>query len=305
MSTASVVAASNTQILSSLQPPLRVVIGGGTSGIGRGIALAYRKHCPNAHVTIIGRSQSAADEILSQLGSNGNFISADLSLMSEIRRITKQITAVDVLILSQGVLKFTGRTPTEENIDDKAALSYYGRVLFVKELLPLLRSSSHGGKVLFVMNCKRGNASKIHWDDMALEKNYSVLAAFNHVMAFTDLVIQYLAAQPENANVSFIHAFPGVVRTPIVNGLPFYLRLPAKALNTLGWGISPEECAEFMIHGIVETEKGWRCIDEKGETVSNKEVLDVEMLKKVWEHTCEISSRTGQHSNVSNELDKQ
>jgi NAD(P)-dependent dehydrogenase (short-subunit alcohol dehydrogenase family) len=293
MSAVRAVAASNTQILSSLKPPLHVVVVGGTSGIGRGIALAYRKHCPDAHVTIIGRNQSAADEILSQLGSNGNFIRADVSLMSEIRRITKQINAVDVLVLSQGILTTT-RTSTKENIDDKAALSYYGRVLFVEELLPLLRSSPHGGKVLFVLNSKRGNPSKINWNDMALEKNYSFFAAFNHVLVFTDLVIQYLASQPENANVSFIHAFPGFVRTPIANGLPFYLRLPSKALSALGRGVSPEYCAEFMIHGILGIEKGWRCIDEKGETIPNKEVSNEEMLKKVWEHTCEITSRTAQ-----------
>jgi NAD(P)-dependent dehydrogenase (short-subunit alcohol dehydrogenase family) len=294
MSAVRAVAALNTQILSSLQPPLHVVVVGGTSGIGRGIALTYRKHCPDAHVTIIGRNQSAADEILSQLGSNGNFIRADVSLMSEIRRITKQINAVDVLVLSQGILNLTGRTLTKENIDDKSALSYYGRVLFIKELLPLLRSSPNGGKVLFVLNSKRGNPSKINWNDMALENNYSLLAAFNHAQVFTDLVIQYLASQPENANVSFIHAFPGFVRTPIANGLPFYLRLPTKALSALGRGISPEDCAEFMIHGILGTEKGWRCIDEKGEIVPNKEVSNEEMLKKVWEHTCEITSRTAQ-----------
>jgi len=294
MSAVHAVAASNKQILSSLQPSLHVVVVGGTSGIGRGIALAYCKHCPNAHVTIIGRNQSAADEILSQLGSNGNFLRADVSLMSEIRRITKQIHAVDVLVLSQGILTLTGRTPTKENIDDKSALAYYGRVLFVKELLPLLRSSPHGGKVLFVLNSKTGNLSKINWNDVELENHYSLLAIFNHVQVFTDLVIQYLASQPENANISFIHAFPGVVRTPLSNGFPFYLRLPLKALSVFGRAISPEDCAEFMIHGILGTEKGWRCIDEKGETVPNKEVSNEEMLKKVWEHTCEITSRTAQ-----------
>ena len=294
MSAVRAVTASNTQILSSLQPPLHVVVVGGTSGIGRGIALTYRKHCPDAHVTIIGRNQSAADEILGQLGGNGKFIRADLSWMSEIRRITKQINSVDVLVLSQGMLPVPGRRPTRENIDEIAAVSYYGRVLFIEELLPSLRSSPHGGKVLFVLNSKRGNPSKIHWGDMALESTYSLFAAFNHGLAFTDLVIQNLASQPENATVSFIHAFPGHVKTPIANGLPFYLRLPIKVLSVFGRSISPEECAEFMIHGMLGTPKGWRCVDEKGDTVPNKEVLNEEMLKKVWEHTCEITSRTAQ-----------
>jgi hypothetical protein len=129
---------------------------------------------------------------------------------------------------------------------------------------------------------------------MALEKNYSLFVGLNHASSFTDLVIQYLASQPENANVSFIHAFPGIVRTSIANGLPCYIRLPVKAFNALGFGISPEECAEFMIHGMLGTEKGWRCIDEKSETVPNKEAPNEEMLKKVWEHTCEITSRTAE-----------
>jgi hypothetical protein len=186
------------------------------------------------------------------------------------------------------------RTPTKENIVEGFATNYYGRVLFVEELLPLLRSSPHGGKVLFVLNSKRGNPSKIHWDDMKLETSYSFMAAVNHLFAFTDLIIQYFASQPENANVSFIHAYPGYVKTNIADNLPFYVRLPMKALTVFRSMLSPEECAEFMIHGILGTEKGWRYIDETGETVTNKTIANEEMLKKIWEHTCEITSRTAE-----------
>src|SRR5690348_7975838 len=134
-------AASNARILSTLNPPPNVVVVGGTSGIGRAIALSIGRHCPSADITIIGRNETAANEILSQLGSNSKFIRADVSLMSEIRNVTKKINAVDMLILTQGILTMAGRTPTRENIDNKLALHYYGRVLFVQELLPLLRSS--------------------------------------------------------------------------------------------------------------------------------------------------------------------
>ena len=256
--------ASNARILSSLQTPPHVVVVGGTSGIGRSIAIGISRHCPSAHVTIIGRNESAANEILPQLGSNGRFLRADVSLMSEIRTVTKQITAVDMLILTQGILTLTGRTPTKENIDNKLALHYYGRALFVQELLPLLRSSSIGGKILFVFDAKRGNLSKINWNDMALETSYTLLAAGIHAITFTDLLIQYLAAQSENANVTFTHAYPGAVNTSIVNNLPFYARLPAKALAFTGFVISPQDCAEFMIHGMLQTEKGCRFVDNKG-----------------------------------------
>jgi hypothetical protein len=67
-----------------------------------------------------------------------------------------------MLILTQGILAMAGRTPTAENIDNKLTLHYYGRALFVQELLPLLRSSRLGGKVLFVLDSVNGNLSKIN-----------------------------------------------------------------------------------------------------------------------------------------------
>ncbi|CAF1299124.1 unnamed protein product [Didymodactylos carnosus] len=197
-----------------LKPPPNVVVVGGTSGIGRAIALSIAQHCPSASITIVGRNEAAANAILSQLGSNPKFIRADVSLMSEIRAVTRKIDKVDMLILTQGILTMAGRTPTTENIDNKLALHYYGRMLFIQELLPLLRSSQNGGKVLTVLDSVNGNPSKINWNDMALENTYSLASAGYHAISFNDLAIQHFASQPENTNVTFTHAYPGVVRTP-------------------------------------------------------------------------------------------
>ncbi|CAF4226831.1 unnamed protein product [Adineta steineri] len=138
---------------------------------------------------------------------------------------------------------------TKENINYALALNYYGRVLFIEELLPLLRVSPLGGKVVSVLNSKKGDPSKISWNNMGLETKCSFLVAINHAFAFNDLIIQYLASQPENSNVSFIHSFPGHVKTPIIDNLPFYIRLPIKAVGAIRrLAVSPDECAEFMIH---------------------------------------------------------
>ncbi|CAF1277991.1 unnamed protein product [Rotaria sordida] len=282
--------ASNARILSSLQPPPNVVVVGGTSGIGRAVALSIAQHCPSAHITIIGRNQSAANDILPQLGSNPKFLRADVSLMFEIRAVTKKINAVDILVLTQGILTMTGRTPTTENIDNKLALHYYGRVLFVQELLPLLRSSPNGGKVLFVLDSINGNPSKINWNDMALENTYSLSSAANHALSFTDHAIQYFASQPENTNVTFTHAYPGVVRTNISDNLPFWARFPLKCSLAIGLGVTPEDCAELMVYGMLGTEKGYRYVDNKGRTVTKKIPLQEDMVAKVWEHTSRMIS---------------
>ena len=280
--------ASNARLLSSLRSPPNVVVVGGTSGIGQAIALAIARHCPTANITIIGRNQAVADAMLSQLGSNPKFIRADASLMSGIRTTTRQINAVDMLILTQGIFTMAGRTPTAENIDNKLALHYYGRALFVQELVPLLRSSPCGGKVLFVLDSVNGNPSKINWDDMALEHNYSLRTAANHASSFTDLAIQHFAAQPENSDVTFTHALPGLVRTPLLENLPFWARMPAKCAIALGLGFNPGDCAELMLHGMLGTDQGWRCVDSIGEAVTKKKQADKSMIDKVWQHTSQI-----------------
>ena len=285
-----VAAASNARILSALKPPPNVVVVGGTSGIGQAIAVAISRHCPAANVTIIGRNQEAADAILPQLGSNGKFLRADVSLMSEIRSVTKKIDAVDMLILTQGILTMAGRTPTTENIDNKMALHYYGRVLFVEELLPLLRSAPNGGKVLFVLDSVNGNPAKINWNDMALENSYSLSAAANHTITFTDLVIQHFASAPENNNVTFTHALPGIVRTPISNSLPFWARIPAKCAMAVGMGVNPDDCAEYMLHGMFGNDKGYRYVNDKGEPVTKKKEVQSETVEKVWTHTNQMIS---------------
>ena len=282
--------ASNASILSALKSTPKVVVVGGTSGIGRAIALSVARHCPSANVTIIGRNESAANAMLSQLGSNPRFIRVDASLMSEIRVATKKIDAVDMLILTQGILTTAGRTPTAENIDNKLALHYYGRVAFVQELLPLLRSSPIGGKVLFVFDSVNGNPTKINWNDMALENTYSLSSAANHAMVFTDLIMEHFTSQPENTNVTFTHAFPGFVRTPLIDNLPLWARIPVKCGLAIGLGVTAEDCAELMIYGMLGTENGCRCVNDKGEPVRKKRPIQEEMVAKVWEHTSQMIS---------------
>lgn len=260
---------------------------------GRAIAIAIAQHCPSANITIIGRNEAAANEFLPKLSSKSRFLRADVSLMSEIRTVTKQIPAVDILVLSQGILTMAGYTPTSENIDNKLALHYYGRMLFVQELLPLLRSSPNGGKVLFVLDGVNGNPSKVNWNDMALQNTYNISSAANHAITFTDLIMQHYASQSENATVTFTHALPGFVRTGLADSLPFYARIPLKGLMKLGVGTSAENCAEYMLHGMLGTEKGWRCINSNGETVNKKKPTTEDMIQKVWEHTSKMISIGG------------
>lgn len=53
----------------------------------------------------------------------------------------------------------------------------------------------------------------------------------------------------------------------------------------LGVEMTAGDCAEYMLHGMLGTEQGWRCVSSKGEAVKNKTPGQEEMIKRVWEHT--------------------
>ena len=126
---------------------------------------------------------------------------------------------------------------------------------------------------------------------MALENNFSLAAAANHAISFTDLAIRHLAPQPENTNVRFTHANPGAVKTSLADSFPFWARIPLKLVMALGLGVSADECAEFMLHGMPGADKGYRYIDNKGEVVTKKKAADEGMIDKVWHHTSQIINR--------------
>lgn len=102
---------------------------------------------------------------------------------------------------------------------------------------------------------------------------------------------QYFAAKyPE---VVYMHAYPGIVKTPLFRDLPWYARLGASAISTLV-AIPPEECADYMLHAfLAEDVKPYRtggaCFaDSKGNPVKNKTPASEDEKEKVWNHTLQI-----------------
>ncbi|KAL8742428.1 MAG: hypothetical protein Q9184_008258 [Pyrenodesmia sp. 2 TL-2023] len=65
-----------------------------------------------------------------------------------------------------------------------------------------------------------GQEGKINLDDLSLKHNYGVLTCANHGSTMTSLAFEHLAHQ--HPTISFIHVFPGYVRTNIMqSGFPW------------------------------------------------------------------------------------
>ncbi|KAF3393903.1 Oxidoreductase andH [Penicillium rolfsii] len=207
---------SNAVISKELPPGLVGVFVGATSGIGRAALLRFARDVQQPRLYFVGRSQSAADEILHQLtqiNADGQyeFIKADASLLKVVDEVCQSIrqreTKIDILYQSQGTLDVS--TETSEHFSLIMALSYYSRMRFITNLLPLLQQSPLGRVVIVMVGTKEG---PINPNDIG-GKRVLPWKARGHLGSMLTLTLEHFATVAPG--VSFVHSYPGFVATPL------------------------------------------------------------------------------------------
>ncbi|PCH43600.1 NAD(P)-binding protein [Wolfiporia cocos MD-104 SS10] len=275
--------------------PVAVFLGG-TSGIGQAMAEALARYTKgDVHIVLCGRNRTAAESIIASFPKSTSsgaeaqheFAQCDATLMSNIDTTTSALISrlpkVNYLVLSSGFLSMSGRDDTSEGIDKRMALHYYGRWKFIHDLLPLLQKASDAGedaKVMTVLGA--GNGGKIDLDDLALRKNYSAARAGSASPTYSDLMTEVFAEK--EPGISFVHAYPGVVRTPLLNCVIKTLVYPIS--------VSPEQCAEHMLYALLAGSAGASRRDNKGDDIGKKNYWGTEEARKrLWDHTADEISR--------------
>jgi NAD(P)-dependent dehydrogenase (short-subunit alcohol dehydrogenase family) len=285
----------------------RAVVVGGTSGIGEGIACRFAK--ADASVTIVGRSRERGEEVVKKLstigGKDHTFVSCDSFQMKNIVDACSQLrtdhnNTVDYLVLTQGMATIQGRTETAEGIDQKLALHYFGRMLFVKELLPALRHAAnaddvlknpvHSGKVLSVLSAGVHSPFAKVEEDFELKSNYSSSNAANAAGFYNDLMLDAFSRQVGNEKITFIHAAPGFVSTRWGTEMPWWIRGPVRALQV--FGRSPIDCGEVLADPIFNhTNGGLVLIDSDGNPTSLTTAHSVALSDSVFKKTMDLFDR--------------
>ena len=118
---------------------------------------------------------------------------------------------------------------TSEGIDRKLATNYYGRLRFAKQLLPLLNSATSAelARVVSVLGAG-GESSKIDLDNLDLKRDFSMGNAATHAITMTSLAFEEAARA--NPGVSFVHAYPGYVKTAFMRENGALVRFGIKAM---------------------------------------------------------------------------
>lgn len=278
---------------------------GATQGIGLGTLKAFARHIPHPTAVIVGRQHERFERELKNLklcNPRGNFIFVEgqVSLIKGIDTISSQIThelstgTVDFVFMAQGSAPIEGRRYTNEALDEMMALIYYGRVRLVQNLIAMGMMRSNARIVSIAVGGKEG---KIFEDDLALEKNYSILNMRGQISSMTTLTFDRLAEQ--NLETTFVHAFPGRVNTGLftrsIQGwlLWLFFAYILEPLIFLG-AMTPEDCGERMlwIATSEELERGSHSVDYDGTRSKSKWLehyrLNASIIDRIYTHVMHV-----------------
>ncbi|KAI1176425.1 hypothetical protein F4777DRAFT_546225 [Nemania sp. FL0916] len=224
---------SNARVATDLPPGLVAVFVGATSGIGEAALRHVVEQAVRPRIYFLGRREIEGKRIeaeLKTLNPKGeyHYLKCDASLLKNIdtacRYIKEREQAINLLFLTSGTLLST--LETEEGLHYPAALMYYGRTRFIVNLLPQLRQAPALRRVVTV--AAGGKEGLISTNDFQA-RNINILSFRGHMTSMITLSLESLAKQaPE---VSFIHTYPGFVKTNLARELTGVLSVIVKVVT--------------------------------------------------------------------------
>jgi retinol dehydrogenase-14 len=193
-----------------------VLVTGATRGIGRATALGLATR--GAHVAITGRdrarTEGAAGEIRTAAGGLVDAFVADLSSLSEVRRLADEVlqsfSRIDVLVNNAGGYWHT-RHVTVDGLDRTFALNHLAPFLLTNLLLDRLKQGPPA-RVVTVSSGAHADG-RIDFDDLQGERSYSGARAYNQSKLANVLFTYELARKLQATSVTANALHPGVVST--------------------------------------------------------------------------------------------
>lgn len=199
---------------------------------------------------LVARDSGRAQAMLAKLrianaGAEHTVYIADLSRISEMKRVAEEIAAaepaIDVLINNAGAI-FTKREITEDGLERTFATNHLAYFVVTNLLLDRLKAAPHARIVSTASDAHRGQ--HLDFDDLQC-KNYSALRVYGRSKLCNILFTHTLAHRLEGTATTANCLHPGFVNTGFGSnngGILGFLR-PL----IMGFGIKPEEGAKTIV----------------------------------------------------------
>lgn len=193
------------------------LITGATRGIGRVAAVELARQ--GADVVLVGRDPARAEAAAAEAravasGGQVSTLVADLSLMSEVRRLAAAFKAshgrLDVLVNNAGAI-FERREVTPEGFEKTFALNHLAYFLLTRELGELLVASAPARIVNVASRAHR--AGRLDFADLQRTRGYTAWKAYAGSKLANILFTRELARRLAGTGVTANALHPGLVAT--------------------------------------------------------------------------------------------
>jgi retinol dehydrogenase-14 len=215
------------------------LITGGTSGVGRSIAMGCAT--AGASVVITSRDRARGEQAAKAIReSSGNprveALQADISSLESVRALVRAFraghSALHLLSLNAAALPLA-RDITQDGYERVFATSYLGHFALATLLEDLLRASAPSRVIAVVGQPSAIAGERLDFDDLMLERGFNPLKATLRAALAKTLFILEFARRLEGSGVTANAFHPGIVRSSLPRSLPWILRIPASVLMRL------------------------------------------------------------------------
>jgi len=286
---------------------MKVLVTGGTNGMGKGVAKVLAGIDDQMHEIIIlcrskERGEATIEEIkASTKNKNISMVLCDLTKLSDVRNAIQEIRSqhdfLDGLFINAGLGYAPERVETTDGMDPHFQVNYLSQFMLTLNLLDLLEKSEKGGRIIF--NATQGG--EIFWDDMQMKKKWGYENGIHQAMAakrmFCDR-LHHVYAKRENPKVSFVgFEIAKTVWTNQINIIPLPMKAMAGLMKLFGTFISIEECGEIMSPLFTESQE--ESLKRSGKFITWKknaftelaqdaDVLDKNLQAKLWDISVDL-----------------
>lgn len=273
------------------------IITGATSGIGYQTALAIAEQ--GYKTVLVSRNkeklENTKQEIIEKSGNeNVSYFVADLSLISDIKRVADEIkkthTVIDLLVNNAGAM-FSERKETQEGLEMTFATNHINYFLLTTLLLDNIKAAPKG-RIASVSSEAQKMTKSVNWDDIEFKNKFKGLRAYAQSKLFNAMFTFQLANKLKGTNVIANCMHPGGVNTGFgkntkgfmrfLVGLIFPLmRTPEKGAETLIWLATSED-----VEGI-----SGKYFHDKKEITASPPAYDTNELEKLWQLSEDIVAK--------------
>ncbi len=264
---------------------MKVLVTGGTNGMGKGVAKILAGSDNQTHeIIILCRSKELGEATVKELevttkNKKTSFVLCDLTKLSDVRNVIKEIhskhTFLDSIFINAGLGYAAKRVETEDGMDPHFQVNYLSQFMLTLNLLDLLEKSEHGGRVIF--NVTEGG--EIFWDDMQMKNKWHYEKGIRQAMVAKRMFYARLHNLYDNTNGAKLSFYgfqiPKTVWTNQINIIPFMMKTMASIMKLFGTFISIEECGIIM--SPLFTEKQEESLKKSGKFITWKKNKFIEL----------------------------